>query len=423
MDMIEFEENPTIQFESEDFADWESINFEDTDPLKNTIIYDGLYALFKPKIMDLAKPFLTHCATYIDKNAESLLISGPYKKLWFIEQKDSDPLFNMFGLIKSEVKSIMKKSPLLSDTFITLGNPLFFLLTMLNLMYRDYPSKELARECVNYSSLFMALRFYSSRQQHLWKYDANKDIMEYTINNMTEKYLLRKESTILGVLKYISSDNDSNLGLRLYKSHTDHNMKTYITNLSMRINNFLRNVFNEYRKNVEKQKYLGESSDWYQGDDGTQTMKPLDNLSSIITDLTQKVYNKIKSTPVDKAILRDAATTCKISSETICNTLEMIFQKETKAIQNIIIKILQIFLKNPKNKVEYVKSKYFMIYCIKMYRISNTIDPLLEELKQNLDDIVVAYGSQFLKLNRPATRSAFRKSIFLYIAGCITKYG
>ncbi len=412
-----------IMFEDATFTEYGDLSFENTtNGVSNTILYDGMKALLAPSLQAKSKAFITHCATYIDRNADSLVISAPYKKLLFIETRDSDPIFPMYNASKNDIKAIIKQSPQIYQTFRTLNNPLFFILTGLNIMYREDAKNALSREAASYASLFMALRFYSSRQGHLLPYenDYSKDIMEYTINHITEKFLIRKEKTILGVLKYIATDNDENLGDRLLQNPTDQNFKNYITNLSTRINNFLRNILTEYRKNMEEQNYIGESKERY--NDENQNLREIANASSEIYDLTLRVYTKLKTSPLDSNILKIASSNSKMSATTIQNTISNIFKNEMDDIKKVITYTLQLFLAESKNKIEHVKSKYFMIYCLKVYRISNTVNPTLEAMKKILDDWMKIYGSQYLRLNRAATKSAFRKSMFVYIVAAITKY-
>jgi hypothetical protein len=405
---------------SAEYEDYSEVSFENDTVNKRTLLYDEIYELLKDKLVPGAKPFIEHCANYIDKNSESLVISSPYERLLFIETRDSNPVFSIYGITKKNISDIVRKSPEISESFKTLNNPLFFVLTGLNMFYRDLSKTPILRDAVNYSSLFMALRFYSSRQGHLWPYGSNRDIMEYTVNNLTEKYLLRKEKTILGVMKYIASDNDNNLGDRLYKSRSDKDFKNYISNLSTRINNFLRNIYNEWSKNVKDQKYMGSVSDRY--DDEDKHIREIDNMSGEIYSIVNKVYNKMKSTPIEMSILRDASIAAHISINTILNTLEELIRHETDSIKNVITWILQLFLEDSKNKVEHIKSRYFMIYCLKVYRISNSTSKTLESLKKQLDEYLAIYGSQYLKLNRAASRSNFRKIIFQYVVACIIKF-
>jgi hypothetical protein len=413
-DLLAFE-NANIEFE-----DYSDVTFESSEKNKGTILWDGLFDILETNMLSSVKMFLKHCALYIDRNTDALAISAPYERLLFLETRDSDPLFTIFHITKKQVKDVVKKSPLIYETFRTLNDPLIILLTALNQFYRNYPGNRDAIAAVNYSSLFLALRFYSSRQGHLWPYGAHKDIMEYTVNHITDKFLMRKHKTIIGVLQYISTENDNNLGIKLFETHIDADFKYYITNFKTRINNFLRNIWVEYDKNVKNQNYIGETSDRY--DDEDQNLRELDNASSEIYQSVFKIYGKVKSSPIDMAILKDAVTGSNLSSNTVLNTLESIIKNETDTLKTVITSTIQMFLKEPKNKIAMLKSKYFMVYAMKVYRVSNTIDKDLQALKNQLDDWIKQYGSTYVKLNRAATLSTFRKCVFQYIVGCIIKY-
>lgn len=386
---------------------------------ESTVLYDELYELVKPTALQNVRKFLILVATYIDKNSESLQIIGPYKRLYFSEATDEKPVFQMFGVTEKEIKKIISKSPLIKTSFRTLNNPLFFLLTTLSMIYRE-SKDQLSKEASEYAMLYMALRFYSSRQGRIFPHEANKEIMEYTINNLNNKYLIKTEKTILGLLKHIVKGNDETVGTRLKVDHTDSMFKYFITNISTKINNTLSNILQEYMKNYERKKYLNSDTDRY--DDENDTIKELTNLSATIIGLVDRVYNKMKTNPISEKVLLDATGITKLKVSSVKNTLEELIDEETDVLREMITTILQVYFLSGKRSVNMVKSKQFYVICMNVYKVSNTKDPLVIKIKQILDSWIKQYGAKYIRLNREATLINFRKAVYIYIVDCIIDY-
>lgn len=386
---------------------------------ETTVLYDELVTRLRTPALANKFSFIKIVASYIDKNAESLMIMGPYKKLMFIEKDVLPPMYALLGMTDKEVTAIIKQCPLIKSHFNTLNNPFFFMMTALAMIYGDQTdarSKE-AEEC---AMLFMALRFYSSRQQQMWPYEANQEIMEYTINNLNNKYMIKTEKTIFGVLKRIVHGNNETVGSVLRKTHTDKYFMYFITNVSTKINNTLSNIWKEYKKNYDNKKYLNSDSDRY--DDENDTIKDLSNISSTITGMSERVYGRIKTNPISDKMLLDATNITKLKISSVKSTLAELIDHETDVLKELITLILQSFFLNPKNTTSMVKSKYFAIFCLNNYKVSNSKDPLILRIKEILDIWIKEYGSKYIRLNREATLINFRKAIYIYIVDCIIDY-
>lgn len=405
-------------FEDSGFISMES---KTSDPEKGTILYDELTELIRDKVYAKRKEIIKYIASYIDRNSEALMISGPYLTPFFNDAKDADPLFTLIDVNKKDVVSIIKKCPLIQTSFRTLNNPFQFLMTATVCVLDEYSQDPYAKECKEMCAMFMAIRFYSSRQHHLWSLGCQKAVMDYTINNLNNKYIFKTEGSVYKVLKHLADGNDETVGVELRKNHLDKFFKYYITNISTKINNTLANIMDEYKKNLQSKKYLNENSDRY--DDDNNTIKELNNLSAIILDFTDRVYNSIKSHPIDENILLDATTITKLKVSSVKSTIEEVIDDETTKLKEIINLILQLFfVENPKHTPNKVKSKYFGVFCLNAYKISNSKNTQILRMKEILDDWIRQYGSKYMRLNREATLINFRKSIYIYIVDSIIKF-
>lgn len=387
---------------------------------ESTVLYDELLPLLRTNALLKTKEFIRFVATYIDRNSESLMIIGPYKHVYFKEADHEAPLYPMFGVTKKDITTIVKKCPLIEAHFNTLNNPIFFMLTMLTMIYWYEENSALCKEAGELAMIYMAIRFYSSRQQHLFPFEANKEIMEYTINNLNNKFLIKTEKTIFGLLKHIVHSNNNTVGASLRETHLDDRFKYYITNMSTKINNTLSNIVREYKKNYDKKNYLNSDSERHEDED--ETIKELTNVSAVIGSMVDRVYGRMKNNPISEKMLSDATTLTKLKISSVKNTLAEIIDEETDRLREFITVILQSFFMTSKHRADDVKSKYFWVYCMNNYKVSNSKDQLILRMKVILDEWIHEYGEKYVRLNREATKINFRKAIYIYIVDCIIDY-
>lgn len=410
-----------VEFEDVQFEASQMFKEKKVDPEKSTILYDELVALIEPLAIQNVRNIIKFIATYIDKNNSSLIISGPYLGLFFDEKRDGLGLFDLIHLDKKQVSDIVKKCPLIQSSFRTLNNPFFFLMTTLIMIYSKYPKSPIYCEAKELCKMYLVMRFYSSRQSHLWKLGCLKPVMDYTINNLSNKYLFKVEGSVYKVLKHLADGNDETVGEKLRETHLDKYFKYYITDISSKVNNTLGKLFDVYRKNALEKKYLNEEKETW--DDENQTIKELSNVSAVIVNLTDRVYNNIRTSQIDESILRDATTITKIKSSTVKSTVEEILDTETSSLREIINLILQVFfIESSKNTSDLVKSRYFASFCMAIYKVSNSKSSQILRIKQILDTWIRNYGSKYIRLNREATLINFRKAIYIYIVNNIIKY-
>ena len=147
------------------------------------------------------------------------------------------------------------------------------------------------------------------------------------------------------------------------------------------------------------------------------------NISASIINIATSTYMRIKNNPIDIVLLDDASTATKLKKSSVLHTMEHIIEHETQKLQDIILYIIQVFITtNSKNKISHIKSRYFALYCMKLYKFSNSKNEYIITIKNILNTWVEEYGTVYIRLNRMSTRINFRKVIYMYLVSCIIKY-
>jgi hypothetical protein len=401
------------------------IRFEDvvirTKGSKSTVFYDEITSLIHDKAMLNKKQFIAFVNSYVDRNSEAIFIPAPYSRMFFIERVHADPIFQMMGITKTQIKDIIKKNPeVVSSTFSTLNNPFFYVLTGLVFVYGKHTSDKLAMEAKQAAMFYQTLRFYSSRVNHQWPYGADRSIMDYTMNNISNKFLFKQLGSVYKVLMKFTQDNDDLIGPRVIETRLDTHFTNYITNISTKINNILKKLYQEFKKNQDNKNYMDTETEKY--DDEKQTIKELQNVSSIIELIAQRTYLKLKENGINTVAFNDAVAATKLKASAVRNTLEDIIEHETSLLKEEIIRILQLFFMDAKHNQSMIKTKMFRMWGNNIYKVSNTNDKIITRQKEILDIWLKEYGVKYIRFNTVASSLRFRKAVFIFIINNIILY-
>jgi hypothetical protein len=233
--------------------------------------------------------------------------------------------------------------------------------------------------------------------------------MDYTINNLSNKYDIKKCGNLFKALFKLASVCNNT-----YKDYftlfSDRHIIEYIMNLRTRINNFVKEIKDAYQKNKESGKYLNYDQESKTQDNYYET----DNASFVIDRLSSKVTNYVTTNGVDVKTSDLAAQLCDVSRSAIRDALEKILKTENSEIKELVSILLQQYLVEEKCPVEGIGSKNFITICLKIYGKSNTNDKNVIRLKEILDKWLQMNCERYQKTERAATKNNLRKAIYMY---------
>ena len=340
---------------------------------------------------------------FIDKNNEVLFDIGPTYRLYFSDD-ERDKLFPYLGIRKMQIIDIIKKDKTVDKTwyFMTPFN------LSLMLIIRYYMLKKETKKMEN-SIIYLALSLYSSLHARQFPYVPNENIMNYTINNLSNKFKL-KNSTLIEAIKSTAMVSHETYKDYL-KEGTDVLLNTYVLSLHTRLSGFIIKIATEFYKNQQEGNYLNLEEDDY----SEENYHVNDNESFIITRLSDNVTTNIITKGVDHKLVKLSANMCGVSVNGLQKSLQDIIYKKDKEIKILSVLILQLYLDNKKNPPESIASKNFIDYCLQLYVKSNTNDENIIKLKALLDKWLTETSPLYLKTNRLATKNNLRKAVYMYL--------
>lgn len=380
----------------------------------NKIIIGNLYDKVKNNMSDKSNvnKFKNHITKYFDKNSEILFDVKLTKQLLF-SNLDKEAVFLLSGLSIDLIKSTIKESKFIKDSWQIMNEPLNIAFVLIIKYFHDNKMKnELEMTLIYYSCYFYSSLFYK-----FFPYAPNENIMNYTINNLSNKYKIKKLGSLFKSLEDTTKVSHSKYDTKLERA-TDEDLAQYILCLKTRVNEFIKNIANEFYKNEKEKNYINFEEDNYSEDN----YHIADNNSFAIQRVTDKVLLNLTQNGPDMRFVKAAANMNQISVSVFRNAILNIMEKSPNEIREIINLILQVYLFDDKNSVDEIRSKKFIVHAIDLYKKSNTNDELVLKIKQILDEWLKENSDSYAKTQRKATLTNFRRALYYFFIFTIQNY-
>lgn len=375
---------------------------------------ENLYTMVKKNMSDSSKVniFKTYINRYFDRNSEILFDVKLTKQLLFSDN-DKQAVFDLTGLNIDEIKKTIKASKFIKDSWQIMNEPLNIAFVLAIKYFNDNKMKNEMEMTLIYYSCY----FYSSLFYMFFPYAPNENIMNYTINNLSNKYKIKKLGSLFRCLEDTVKISHNKYDTKLDKA-SDEDLAQYILCLKTRVNEFIKNIANEFYKNEKEKKYINFEDD----DLSEDNYHIADNNSFAIQRITDKVLLNLTQNGPDMRFVKAAANMNQISVSVFRNAILNIMEKSPNEIRELINLILQVYLFDDKNSVDEIRSNKFIVHAIDLYKKSNTNDELVLKIKQILDEWLRENSDNYAKTQRKATLTNFRRALYYFFIFTIQNY-
>ena len=233
--------------------------------------------------------------------------------------------------------------------------------------------------------------------------------MNYTINNLSNKFKIKQLGSVLNTIIY-TSNTCYDAYVDRVKECSDIDIHKYVSDIQTRLNSLLSNIADKFYENKNSGNYLNTEEDNYDEENFHLT----DNDSMAIERIAGAIMIKMSSQGVNYKHAEEAARICQVSVTALRNALIEIDREYDKEIKEFVTSVLQVFLLEGKNPPRAIKSAHFYSQCILVYSKSNTLDPAILKIKELLDKWLTATSEAYNKTERLATKNNFRRAVFCY---------
>ena len=373
---------------------------------KDKVILAGIYPSIEKGFSSPAnvKTFRNAIERYIDRNIEKLSTLGPIHRTIFSEH-DMRVIYDIIKMEPQDIKAIIKESDYIEKSWELANHPFYVSMAMVIRYFKIKKNVDMEKLSV----MYLTLALYPSIHYKFFEFEPNEAIMNYTINNLSNKYKIKKTGVLYHALMETSKGGHDNQITNLLKC-LDRDVTNYLNDIKTRINMFIRKISNEFYDNHKQNLYMNIEIESFDEDN----YNVANSNSYEIDKISNSVVMKIIIGGPNMKLVQVSAKLCKVSVNELRNYLNTMITKEHKdEIKEVVESILFLFLFDEKQRVQDINSDKFLIYCIDLYKKSNTTNPNILKIKEILDRWLHDLGT-YKKTQRLSTINDFRRALFIF---------
>ena len=383
------------------------------------VIKSKIYPIVEKTLSDPQKDkkFRNAVRSYIDRNSTDLHTSGPVNLVPFTDS-DKEIFYNIFDTSKDQlIGPIDEMTKGINDKAnwrLLRQNPIFCLFYE---CIRYYTIKK-DKTGVNTALAIYALSVYPSVFAMLFQYGTNADVMKFTMDNLSAKYLMKQEGSVFGGLMK-SIQNSYNFLKPNFIDSSDKEVVRFITRIRNDQKSLFKNIATQYYQNHQKGLRASTQSETY-GDN--QLIDDNMNNTTIVEDVTRKIVLSLITNGVDLTRATAASKITNISLVELRFYLNKIITEDrSDELRQFVEAVLFAFLYQDKHQPYEINEKKFLQFCLEYFRKTNTNDKNISTFKYLLDKWSADVGIN-AKYKRLASQIAYKRAIYTYIILCIQYY-
>ena len=388
---------------------------------KNTsILKDLIYPVIEKTFSTQVniRKYVMLISNFFEKNTAKLTTPGPQFLIVFGDN-DKDEFYKLFGMKKEEITDAMRiiiKSTGSSAEFKYLMNNPFLSFLYYIIRYFTMHSNPKA---LNATLGLFAIDVYWSIFTKYFPNGVIEPVMNYTIDNLTDKFIIKKSGTIFGALTE-SAKHSYEFHKSKIKVGNDPDCIAFLQRIRNDQNSMFRTLSGIYYENHKKGNAIATRNDDYDPDNPI-----LDDITSASTEIentVNRVCMPMISNGVDIALAEAASMSANVSITNLRIYLMKIFVNERLTeITQLVESMLFLYINGEHKSVRDIRSSHFLYWTSALFKKTNSKDGNIVRINMILDKwgtetgIYKAFKSEGSKIN-------YKRAIFTYIAMNIQKY-
>jgi hypothetical protein len=344
---------------------------------------------------------------YIQERRESLYDSAPCDRIPFT-RREIDELLSIVELTDEFIAGLIKETYYANKDWETASITDSTSLIMMCII-RFFKFKKKDDKLYELSIIFLACRMYPSIHYNSFKIEPNKNrhVMDYVVNKMlTEKYDLKTEGTVIGVLK--------SRGLvcfttyeKMLKDFQDDDIVYILQQMRTRIGGFVVNIAKLFYDAYDNELYMTYDGDSFEVD----SYHISDSNTKAAGRLIEKTINSLNSIGMDYNLI----LTCsgeKIKTNEFKNIMSGIISNRSNngLIKELVTLIVVDYYAN--SKTPDCTSLNFLSYTLATK--SNTKNDAVIRIKEILISLIETNSAKFRQTSREGTRNEYIKATLKY---------
>ncbi len=346
-------------------------------------------------------------AEYVDSNSEILLTLDLSRRYSFGDQ-DRAVVYTAIQVPEEVFVSEIRDSKTIKNNNKIHSNPFYCacMLTMHALLTKAKPDDKTALLVM----VYMSLQMYTSAHRGFFKYNANKQVMDYTIAHLDNSFRIRSMPSLYAFL----TDNATvafNTYLDQIKRCDDADITWVVNALWDRIKGKMRKISNKYYDNHKSGRYLNADTD----STDPENYHEMDNDSFMIDRLSNKIYIKLLNHQFDDRFLKYAITRSDTSYQRLKTLVDDIIQGDDKGeVRKYISATIEYFLLMSGYGFEFIGRGEFISYMKGAYASNTNMEQMTyikNRLDTWLDENMVSVGR--VRYGKTA-KLGYKKAIYMF---------
>lgn len=367
-------------------------------------IYPKVEQAFTSK--ETQRKFSAIVASYVDRNVNRLSTAGPSKRTLFSDM-ERNKVYDLINFDPKICKAIVKQSNYIKASWKIVNDP-FNLVMMMILRYAKLNQLDQINQL---AVTYLTLSMYPSLHYKYFKFEPNEAIMQYTINNLSNKFKVKQVGNILQALVDTTALADKTYDKNIRHAN-DKELTDYINAYKTRLNSLIKKIRDAFEKDYRSGNYMNTERD----NEDENDFKTSDSNSLLIQRIVDQAVLKLSVNGPDSRIVDISAKMNQVSVNETRNTLNQLTQNKDESvnIRALCESILYLYLFNGENHVNDLNGSKFLTFCLAVYKKSNTNDENVIKVKSILDTWIEKYSETYRKTQRVATLNNFRRALYTF---------
>jgi len=356
----------------------------------------------------------------ISQNSD--VLSRPYLGVpnTLITVKDQDEFFALCGINKEDIDVAITNT---TEKNVKAGlkmykYPMYLGCTMIIrqlLIMKDLKT-------ANLISVFFFVWLYEKMIAKYFERGIKEEVIVYTVNNISDKFLLRKLGSVFKLLIYCSDAMIKKNGSALMKTK-DSDIWLYPSASRNKLNLSIQNIAKVYYDNFEQGNYFNAVSANAVDEEGEEYTKDIETASGTIQKAASKFEMFFIRNDVDPVLCKlTASMIIGISDKTIGGMIERIKANNVQDAKDFIICCLDYFSRDLKDfELRFIKAKGFGILVSKTLVKKTNKDIVFKKLFESIGRMARASSDTYRTSTRAATKLNIERAIAVYLALTLQK--
>lgn len=325
--------------------------------------------------------------------------------------EDANVVYRCCGLTVPQIEEPIEKAKVAVKLDAAGKNITPFNVVMIMLISHFYNDKPRLNSLLLYYACGMYYLLYTGMFK---KFAPDPDCMQYTIDNLSNKFMLKKEGSLEKAM-VTTLANGVDHYKTILKNLSDYDIcNTLIPGLRTRVASMLQSIAGEYFANYEKGNKIFEQKEYNaEGEYIIDRESDIARIQRAASAATIEFY----SHPINLNVIR---TVAKMHTDASANEIRACIEyihndADSKSVQRFYECIFSAFFNdNPTATAEDIHGMKFLASANSIYKKGNSKDMNIVTIKSISHDWLTKGSAVYARSNRVATMNTYRKCIFLY---------